>query len=95
MLLAPSNCSLSTSNVVFGAVVTAKCVIGYMFPDKNVSKVLECIETNEQEVQWNDTLKNCEGKTRTGTQIGFIEGPLATHLIASAFTPCITEVYWF
>jgi len=56
-----SNYSLSTADVVFGTVVVAVCFTGYSFPDKNLTKSLECVDGDSVGVQWNETLEDCYG----------------------------------
>jgi len=47
--------------VIYGTVVTATCDRGFILPDGNLTRSVECVEGNNS-VIWNDDIENCQRK---------------------------------
>jgi len=59
-LALPGNGTLSTDVVVYSTVVTETCNRGFILPDGNLSRTLQCVDTNSSMVTWNDTIDDCQ-----------------------------------
>jgi len=65
-LTVPVNATLSSYAVNVGVIVIVRCRPGTAFPDANLTKFLQCVDnsTTANGVTWNDTLDQCQGRSR-------------------------------
>ena len=62
-LTAPLRGTLSTDVVIYHTSVEVRCDDGFMFPDRNSSIILKCVEGTSTDfvvVDWNATYSNCQ-----------------------------------
>jgi len=60
-LALPGNGTLDTELVVYGTVVTVTCNRGFILPDGNLTRSVECVDRNNL-IAWNDPIDDCQRK---------------------------------
>ena len=60
--MVPIHASLSSTSVNVGVIVSVQCQPGTAFPDRRLTKFLQCVDNfTANAVTWNDTLADCQG----------------------------------
>ena len=62
-LIVPENGAISTTKVNYLTLVHVTCNNGFMFPDRNLTTLLQCVDLpGTSFLAWNDTNSNCTRK---------------------------------